>query len=279
MTLLACSAVRRRLQAFYDRELPIADLISVEAHLHDCPPCERDLRELQNVSRALRLAAAPPPSDDWTGVRSGVISRMRAEAHESFTARARRGFDNLHLVWIAAAATAATCVCAGAVLSMLHFASPERQDSLAAVIAVMAGPSGSEFTLARLDVPVPAPVVPRDRILYATLENAVTEGDLVLPLSAIVTREGRMTDLDLLNRGQDLRDVMDVVDALSRSRLEPAQFGGSPAGVNLVSMSLPADEQDDLMHSLPGHASWPRGGVRRLNLVWLVAHTTVRGKT
>lgn len=279
MTLLACSAVRRRLQAFYDRELPVADLISVEAHLHDCPPCERDLRELQNVSRALRLAAAPPPSDDWTGVRSGVISRMRAEAHESFTARARRGFDNLHLVWIAAAATAATCVCAGAVLSMLHFASPERQDSLAAVIAVMAGPSGSEFNLARLNVPVLAPV-PVNRILYATLENATTDGaDLVLPLSAIVTREGRRSDLDLLNRGQDLRDVMDVVDALSRSRLEPAQFDGSPAGVNLVSMSLPADEQENLMQSLPGHESWPRRSVRRLNLVWVVAHTTVRGKT
>ena len=279
MTLLACSAVRRRLQAFYDRELPVADLISVEAHLHDCPPCERDLRELQNVSRALRLAAAPPPSDDWTGVRSGVISRMRAEAHESFTARARRGFDNLHLVWIAAAATAATCFCAGTVLSMLHFASPERQDSLAAVIAVMAGPSGSELSLARLDVPVPAPV-PANRILYATLENATTdEADLVLPLSAIVTREGRRSDLDLLNRGQDLRDVMDVVDALSRSRLEPAQFGGSPAGVNLVSMSLPAHEQENLMQSLPGHESWPRRSVRRLNLVWLVAHTTVRGKT
>jgi hypothetical protein len=271
--------VRRRLQAFYDRELPVADLISVEAHLHECPPCERDLRELQKVSEALRLAAAPAPSDDWTGVRSGVISRMRAEAHESLAARVKRGFDNLHLVWIAVASTAATCVCAGSVLSMLHFASPERQDSLAAVIAVMAGPSGSEFNLARLDVPVPAPVVPRDRILYATLENAVTEGELVLPLSAIVTRDGRLSDPERLNRGQDLRDVMDVVDALSRSRLEPAQFGGSPLGVNLVSMSLPTAEQDDLMHSLPGHESWPRRSLRRLNLVWLVAHTTVRGKT
>jgi putative zinc finger protein len=279
MTLLACAAVRRRLQAFYDRELPIADLISVEAHLHDCPPCERDLRELQNVTRALRLAAAPPPPDDWTGVRSGVISRMRAEAHESFAARARRGFDNLHLVWIAAAATAATCVCAGTVLSMLHFASPERQDSLAAVIAVMAAPSGSELNLARLDGRFEAPRVTENGVLYATLEGSTMEGDLVLPLSAIVTREGRLSGVERRDRGQDLRDVMDVVDALSRSRLEPAQFGGSSVAVNLVSMSLPAAEQEDLMHSLPGHESWPRRGLQRLNLVWLVAHTTVRGKT
>ncbi len=94
MTLLTCAAVRRRLQAFYDRELAVGEMIAVESHVHDCPPCARDLREVQNVGEALRLAAAPGPSDDWTGLRSGVISRMRAEAHESWDgagpARARR---------------------------------------------------------------------------------------------------------------------------------------------------------------------------------------------
>src|SRR3954470_222414 len=134
MMLLTCAAVQRRLQAFHDRELQVPDLIAVETHLHDCPPCARDLRELQTIGTALRLAAAPAPPDDWTGVRSGVISRMRAEEHESWTARARRAFDDMHLVWIALASTAATFVCAGVVLSMLHFASPERQDSLAAVM-------------------------------------------------------------------------------------------------------------------------------------------------
>jgi anti-sigma factor RsiW len=130
MTLLTCAAVRRRLQAFYDRELPVGELISVEAHLHDCPPCTRDLREMQDVGHALRLAAAPAPSDDWRGVRSSVISRMRAEEHESWLAKVRRAFDDLHLVWVALAPTAATCVCAGSVLSMLHFASPERETRL-----------------------------------------------------------------------------------------------------------------------------------------------------
>ena len=57
---------------------------------------------------ALRLAAARAPSDDWTGLRSSVISRMRAEAHESWTARTARAFDDLHLVWIGLASTVAT---------------------------------------------------------------------------------------------------------------------------------------------------------------------------
>jgi Putative zinc-finger len=245
MTLLTCAAVQRRLPAFHDRELPIADQIAIETHLHDCPPCARDLHELQELGLALREASAPAPPDDWTGVRSGVISRMRAEAHESWTAKGRRAFDDLHLVWIALASTAATFLCAGTVLSMLHFASPERQDSLAAVIAVMAAPSGSDLNPARLDGRIQAPSVPENGLVYATLERSMMDGDLVVPLSAIVTREGRVSGLELLNKWQDGREVTTIVEALSRGRLEPAQFGGSPVAVNLV---------------------------------WLVAHTTVKGK-
>jgi Putative zinc-finger len=245
MTLLTCAAVRRRLQAFYDRELPVRDMISIEGHLHDCPPCTRDLRELQAVGSALRLAAVPAPSDDWTGLRSAVISRMRAEAHESWAAQTRRALDDLHLVWIALASTAATLVCAGTVLSMLHFASPERQDSLAAVIAVMAAPSGSDLNPARLDSRIRVPSVPENGIVYATLESSAMKEDMVLPLSAIVTREGRVSGLELLNKEHNLREYAELVEALSRGRLEPAQFGGSPVAVNLV---------------------------------WLVAHTTVKGK-
>ena len=247
MTLLTCAAVRRRLPAFYDRELPVGDLIAIEGHLHGCPPCARDLRELQEIGEALRMASAPGPSEDWTGLRSGVISRMRAEAHESWTARARRAFDDMHLVWIALASTAATFVCAGTVLSMLHFASPERQDSLAAMIAVKAAPWGSDLNPARLDARISAPSVPENGVVYATLESSDVKGEMFLPLSAIVTREGRVSGLELLHNNEDYdpQTVTELVEALSRGRLEPAQFGGSPVAVNLV---------------------------------WLVAHTTVMGK-
>jgi hypothetical protein len=245
MTLLTCAAVRRRLHAFYDRELPVGELIAIESHVHDCPPCARDLREVQDVGNALRLAAAPGPSDDWTGLRSGVISRMRAEAHESWTARAGRAFDDMHLVWIGLAATAATVLCAGTVLSMLHFASPERNNSLAAMIAVNAAPSGSNLNPVRLGGVIQVPSVPENGVVYATLENSMVQDDLVLPLSAVVTREGRVSGLELLTKEHNLREVVALIDGLSRGRLEPAQFGGSPIAVNLV---------------------------------WLVAHTTVRGK-
>ena len=151
MTVLTCAAVQRRLPAYYDRELPVAELIAVDGHLNGCPPCTRDLRELQSVGDALRIAAAPAPADDWTGLQPGVISRMKAEAHESWSARTHRLFDDMHLVWIGLAATVATFVCGAIVLSMLRFASPERHDSLAAILAVMAAPSGSDLNPLRLD--------------------------------------------------------------------------------------------------------------------------------
>jgi hypothetical protein len=245
MTLMTCAAVQRRLPAFYDRELPVGELIAIESHLSDCPPCTRDLRDIQMLGNGLRMAAAPGPADDWTGLQSGVISRMRAEAHESWTARARRAFDDMHLVWIGLASTAATFVCAGAVLSMLHFASPGRADSLAAYFAFMAAPAGSDENPARLDARFQVPSVPENGIVSAALENrVVTEDDLVVPLSAIVTREGRVSAIELLTTDHTAQDVRGLVDALSRERLQPAQLEGSPVAVNLV---------------------------------WLVAHMTVKG--
>jgi hypothetical protein len=245
MTLLTCAAVRRRLAAYHDRELPVAGMISVESHLGDCPPCLRELRQMQSVGDALRLAAAPGPADDWTGLTSSVISRMRAEDNESWSARVARMFEDMHLVWIGLASTAATFICGAAVLGMLHFASEERNDSLAAVIAAIAAPSGSDLNPARLDNRIQVPSVPQDGIVQAVLENRVSEDDLVLALSAVVSREGRVSDLSVLTHVHDRRDLAALLDALSRERLAPAQFGGAPVAVNLV---------------------------------WLVAQTTVRAK-
>jgi putative zinc finger protein len=246
MTLWTCAAVRRRLQSFYDRELAVRDQIAVETHIHDCPRCSAALADFRAVSDGVHLAAAPPPSDDWTGLRSAVISRMRAEAHESWLARARRAFDDMHLVWIALASTGATIACAAIALSMLHFASPERGDSLAAMITVMGAPSGSDLNPARLDGRIRVPSVPEHGVVYATLERSIALDDRVLPLSAVVTREGRVSGLELLSTDHNLQEVNDLIDALSRGRLEPAQSDGSPVAVNLV---------------------------------WLVAHTTVKGKS
>lgn len=246
MMVMSCAAVRRRLAAFYDRELPVAELIAVETHVSDCPPCGRELRELERVGDALRLVAAPGPADDWTGLQPGVISRMRAEQNESLPARTKRMFDDLHLVWIGMASTAATFLCAATVLGMLHLAPQQRrQDSLAAVIAVMAAPYGSDVNPFRFDSRIQLPSVPETGAVYDTLESQTADTDCEVAFAASLNREGRVSGLEVLGNAPDQMEMEGLVQGLTHARLEPAQFEGSPVAANLV---------------------------------WLVAHTTVKGK-
>jgi len=155
-------------------------------------------------------------------------------------------FEDMHLVWIGLASTVATFLCGAIVLSMLQFASPERNDSLAGVIAVISAPLGSDLNPARLDQFISAPsTVPGDDAIQATLAGTSPNGEVVLPLSLVVTREGRVSGVSLLNHDHGARDFTTVLDAVSRTRLQPAYAGGEPVAVSLV---------------------------------WLLAHTTVKGK-
>jgi Putative zinc-finger len=235
MTGLTCSAVRRRLAEFYDGELPIQKRIAIQGHLNACEVCRHELRDYEDVSSALRLAAAPGPSDDWTGLRPGVIGRMRAEANEAWLARMGRTFDDMHLVWIGLASTVATFLCGAIVLGMLHYASPEREDSLRALITVMAAPSGSNLNPASMDgLMIQAPSVPEEGIVKASLERSGAEGELMLAFAAVITREGNISGLEALGEGRGQRQVAQLINEISRGRLEPARYGADPIAVNLV---------------------------------------------
>ena len=235
MTGLTCTAVRRRLAAFYDGELSVQDRIAVQGHLNGCDACLDNLNALEDVSSALRLAAAPGPADDWTGLQPGVISRMRAEANEAWPARLGRLFDDMHLVWIGLAATAATFLCGSVVLGMLHYASPERNDSLRAMITVIAAPSGSNLNPASMDgLMIQAPSVPEDGVVRDSLERSGAEGELMLAMSAVITREGKISGVEVLGDGRGRRQVARLVNEISRGRLEPARYGTDPIAVNLV---------------------------------------------
>jgi hypothetical protein len=239
MTLLTCAAVRRRLADFYDRELPIGEQISVESHIKDCPPCARELREIQRVGDSLRLAAAPSPADDWAGLAPGVVSRMCAENHESIRGRASRLMEDLHFVWIGLASTAASLLCAAIALGTVASAATERHDSLAAVFAVMAAPSGSDLNPARLDWRYRVPSVPQDSMVQQTLERSVlsegmSDSDSMLALSAVVNRDGSVADLSVLRNSTGREHMTSLLSAISQARLQPAELEGSPIAVNLV---------------------------------------------
>src|SRR3954453_10988472 len=209
MTPLTCPAVRRRLAEYHDDELPLQERIAVQSHLNGCGDCTGALDGLFAIGSALRLAAAPGPADDWTGLQPGVISRMRAEANEAWPARVGRLFDDMHLVWIGLASTAATLVCGAVVLGMLHFASPEREDSLRAMIVAMAAIPGSNLNPASMDgLMIQAPSVPpEDGIVKASLERSGTEGELMLAFAAVITREGKISGMEALGADRGRREA------------------------------------------------------------------------
>lgn len=239
--LMTCASVQRRLQGFHDRELDVREMIAVESHLADCPPCAKDVRHLNLIRDALRFAAAPTPADDWTGVQPGVISRMRAEDHESLTARARRFVDDVHLVWIALASATATVVLAGSILSILA-TRPGRDDSMAAMFAMLGAKPGSNLNPAPLDgrgldrgpTPVVVPTVPREGVVFATLQNSPLPDDVVVPLSLNVTREGQLRGVEMLDRAGGSDNVQTLIHEIGKGRLEPALYGGDPIAVSLV---------------------------------------------
>jgi hypothetical protein len=140
-------------------------------------------------------------------------------------------------VWIGLASTAASLLCAAIALGTVASASTERRDSLAGVFAVMAAPSGSDLNPARLDWRYRVPSVPQDGVVQRTLEsNSLTQSDLdtMLALSAVVNRDGSVADLLVLKNDRDREHVTSILDAISQARLEPAELAGSPVAVNLV---------------------------------------------
>jgi hypothetical protein len=109
---------------------------------------------------------------------------------------------------------------------------------MAAVIAVMAAPSGSDLNPARLDWRYRVPSVPQNGVVQRTLESTVLSNDvpedMMLAVSAVVTREGGVADLSILSNDRDRRQVTSILDAISQTRLQPAELEGSPVAVNLV---------------------------------------------
>lgn len=252
MTALTCAVARRHLQAYHDGELDIARRIAMQAHVQACTACAAESARLRALGDALRasLTSRRPAEDDFAGLQASVVSRMKAERDASLLARASRMFEDMHLVWAALGSTAATIACVTVMFGMLQSASRENPGSLAALLASLAAQGTNEHP-ARMDGRMMLPRVDADAVMPAAVMNPGGD-DVVFALAAVVTREGQIVNLELLmserargRRAQDAQVILDLLDAASRARFEPAQAGGSPVAVNMV---------------------------------WLLAHTTVRGR-
>jgi len=227
MKPLTCAAARRRLQAFYDRELGVADQIAVNAHLAWCDRCGAEFEDLRMVGSALQALAprrALLTQDEAAVFTSTVVSRMQAEDDASLFARLRLMFEDMHLVYAGLGAATATAVCLVIMLGMMRFATTDRPDSLAAVMTVLATPleceSGNDITDAS-----------GCRARWAerfARANESDEQEAVFALEAVLLQRGHLPNLEALRRTrrrasiEELEVIEDLLDVVSRSRLDPS---------------------------------------------------------
>ncbi len=243
MTPLCCVDVLRRLSSYHDGELPVDEQIAVETHVRECPECSDEAGALRAIGESLRLGAAvlaPPSARELEMLQADVMSRVRVEHEESLPMQVAHLFDDMRLSCAALGATAATLVSILVMTGIFYFGPrSERPDSLAGVMETLGA----------------HPINTTGMLLPRAYPEAVSEGvfggneeDAVFALAAVVTRQGRIANLELVlaeqPTGGQRERVLRLLDDVSRARFEPARYGGSPVAVNVV---------------------------------WLLAHTTVRG--
>jgi hypothetical protein len=248
MSQKCCTAVRRSLSAFHDGELPVNERITVQNHLQECVSCAAEVRDLAGIGEALRAGAADRiarASADLAGLPASVISRLGAEQSESMAGRLGRLFEDGHVVWAALGATGATVACIAVIVGLFFYATHARPDSLAAVFSALSSPGSNENPVS-IDERMLLPRTSGDEAFWAKFGDAETEEDLVLLMDVLVSKEGQVTGVTLLNADDEAlraetaarhEAITALSDAILNARLQPARaMTGVPLAVNVVWM-------------------------------------------
>ena len=237
-----CADVRDNLEAFYDGELSLEQRVAIQNHLGECVTCSLAAEDLQAMGATLREFAAQVAdrtSDEPMRMTARVIERLRVEEQFSFKSQMMSLFQDMHLVWAGLGASVATLICVIGSASVLHAAGQQQPGSFASVISILANPGSNENPM-RLNYEMMAP-----RAVTAAPIN-IAEEDGEYALSAVVSREGRVQGVEVLNQSRmPGRSVNAVLNDAYRVQFSPAQARGDAVAVSVV---------------------------------WLVANTTVKGR-
>ena len=236
-----CVDVRDRLEAFHDGELPIDDRIAIQQHLGECGTCSAaasDLADLGSTLREFAANAADHQPVETLRISAHVIERLKVEESFSMRAQITEWFQDMHLVWAGIGASVATAICIAGSASVLHAANQERPNSMARAISVLASP-GSNDNPIRLNYEMMAPRAVND----AAIE--MSEEDAEYALSAVVSREGDVQGVEMINQPADRPGLNAMLNEAYRMKFAPATARGDAVAVSMV---------------------------------WLVSNTTVKGR-
>ena len=253
---LTCDAARDLLEAFVDDELRIEQQVAVESHLRWCRVCSARVADMRLVGDSMRLIAAgttyrTEDAHDLGVIQAGVLARVGAERDQSMLVQCKDLFEDMRLLWPALGASAAVMACLFAATAVFAMATAEENSrSMAAVIETLANP-GSDRNPIDLDARMSAP-----RSLDTSLVfDSVLADDTAYTVSAVVTREGRVANYELL-----------LADG-------PGGRRHSAAATDLNSAALLAA----VKRTRFAPAQDTAGDTVAVNVVWLVARTTVKG--
>jgi hypothetical protein len=239
----SCTDVRDRLEAFHDGELTIHERVEIQNHLGGCSGCSYAANDLVLVGATLRELAAGVAANEpveQLRISTHVMEQLRVEEQFSIRAQVIDWFQDMHLVWAGIGATVATMICVVGSASVLHAANQERPNSMARVIAVLASPGSNDNPL-RLNYEMNAPRVVTDGAIEMSAE------EVEYALSAVVSREGRVQGVEVINhRPTNNAAINAMLNEAYRMKFAPATARGDAVAVSMV---------------------------------WLVANTTVKGRS
>lgn len=207
----SCVAVQNHLNAFADGELRGDVLRAVSQHIEACRRCATRVDEISELGNLLRECVAvetdvnEPP--DLAGLADGVVSRIRAEDHESWRSMVERATDDLHWVMVGVGSVAAAFVSALIVSVVVQSGVGQRADSLAAMLNTLA-----------LSPP---------ELGYATVvpvSLASFDDDVQLTSLAEVNDDGHVLSLELLSNLDKLSSLDKKDAAILMSELRRMKF-------------------------------------------------------
>jgi hypothetical protein len=255
---VGCDQARGLLDGLVDDELSMADQLAVESHLRWCRTCALRVDDMRLIGTSIRMGAAAHQPDAErdaavAAINDAVLMRVRAELDQSLAVRVREMFADMRLLWPALGATAAVLLCVGLASSVLQASSAEQPRSLAAMISALSEPGSERNPVRPAENGVSIPRIPQlDDGGAMEFEEALPDEDEVYLVRTVVSRDGRVTNYELLLTGRD---------------------GGTPARARELAVQERA-VLDVIRQTRFTPAQTPLGHAVAVDMVWMIAKTT-----
>ncbi len=229
--------VRGQIDAYVDGELTGAQRLRVGSHLASCRDCAEEEAALRDLGDMLRGSAAlrPVPLRELEGLAGGVLSRIGAEAQQSFRAKWSRVFEDWHWVAIGSGACSAAFVSAVFVFAALY--SPTTQarqmNEKVGTLCVMAVPAGGTGEPVMLEYERELGTARSGRGCAVPASFGwKAEQALIAALDTSLMREGRLASFASLSL-EEREEVENLLAEIGRMRRSvPSSL---PSGVTRVS--------------------------------------------